>query len=149
MNKVEVVSLNKKHRVYEKKIKKITRKFLQLLKKENCRLEIFLVASRKMKFLNKKFRNKDKTANILTFVEPKKFPHPESKLKILGEIYLNADQCGFNAGQYGRGLHKSAFGQRLSALLAHGLLHLFGFSHKKKSDRIKMEAKEYFLISHV
>lgn len=132
LNKIEVVSLNKKYRVYEKKIKKITRKFLQLLKKENCYLEIFLVASRKMKFLNKKFRNKDKAANILTFIEPKKFPHPESKFKILGEIYLNAEV--------------SSLKSQVSSLLAHGLLHLFGFFHQKKSDRIKMEAKEKFLI---
>jgi len=87
-----------------------------------------------MKFLNKKFRNKDKTTNILTFVEPKNFPHPESKIKYLGEIYLNLNRISEN---------------ELSLMVAHGLLHLFDFQHHKESDRIKMEAKENFLISHV
>ncbi len=134
MNEISVVSLNNKYRFLEKKIRRITHKFLQLLKKENCHLGIFLVTSRKMKFLNKKFRNKDKTAEILTFIEPKKYPHPESKFKFLGEIYLNPDCIA---------------PENISRLAAHGLLHLFGFFHKKKSDRIRMEAKEYFLISHV
>ena len=149
MNNVAVVSLNSKHRFYEKKIKGITQKFLRLLKKKNCYLDIFLVTSSKMKFLNKKFRDKNKTTSILTFVEPKNFPHPESKLKSLGEIYLNVDSRGLHADKRGKSLRKSALSQRLSALLAHGLLHLFGFQHAKKSDRMKMEAKENFLISHV
>ncbi|MFA5083803.1 MAG: rRNA maturation RNase YbeY [Candidatus Paceibacterota bacterium] len=133
MNKISVVGLNGERRFLEGKIKKITRRFLQLLKKENCHLEIFLANSPKMEFLNKKFRNKNKTTEILTFVEPKNYPHPESKLKFLGEIYLNPDCLA---------------PENISRFIAHGLLHLFGFSHRKKSDRIKMEAKEYFLISH-
>ena len=133
MNNVAVVSLNSKHRFYEKKIKRITQKFLRLLKKKNCYLDIFLVTGPKMKFLNKKFRDKNKTTSILTFVEPKNFPHPESKLKYLGEIYLNLSYIP---------------PKDLNRLIAHGLLHLFGFQHAKKDDRIEMEAKENFLISH-
>ncbi len=148
MNKIIVTNLNKKNIFSEKKIKGVTQEFLRLLKKKNCCLDVFLVTSSKMKFLNKKFRNKNKTTSILTFVEPVNFPHPESKLKFLGEIYLNADSRGLNTDKRGRGLRKSALSQRLSALLAHGLLHLFGFQHTKKDDRIKMEAKEKFLISN-
>jgi len=133
MNKISVVSLDGKYRFLEKRIKKTTRKFFQLLKKEDCYLDIFLVTSRKMKFLNKKFRNKDKAAEILTFVEPNNYPHPETGLKFLGEIYLNPGCIA---------------PENFDRLLAHGLLHLFGFFHKKKSDRIIMEAKERFLISH-
>jgi len=134
MNKVAVVGLNNKHRFYEKKIKGTARKFLKLLEKNNCYLDIFLVTGPKMKFLNKKFRNKNKTTSILTFVEPKNFPHPESKLKHLGEIYLKFPIPN---------------SQLLITLLVHGLLHLLGYNHQKKSDRIKMETREKFLISHV
>lgn len=118
----------------KKKAKILAGKFLRLLKKKNCYLEIYLLNSQKMKFLNKKFLNKNKTSNILTFVEPENFPHPESPLKFLGEIYLKSPITNYKL---------------LITLLAHGLLHLMGFQHKKKSDRIKMEAKEKFLIFHV
>jgi probable rRNA maturation factor len=134
MNKVVVVGLDNKRRFPEKKIKKTVQKFLRLLKKKNCYLDVFLATSSQMKFLNKKFRNKNKTTSILTFVEPKNFPHPESKLKYLGEIYLNPGYIP---------------SEDFNRFLAHGLLHLFGFQHAKKGDRIKMEAKENFLISHV
>jgi probable rRNA maturation factor len=135
MNKVVVVSLNKRFRFYRKKVESIVKKILRLLKKRNCYLEIFLISSQKMKFLNKKFRNKNETTSILTFVEPQNFSHPESKLKPLGEIYLNQSLVIS---------HRS-----LVNLLAHGLLHLLGYNHQKKSDRIKMETREKFLISNV
>ncbi|TRZ64960.1 MAG: rRNA maturation RNase YbeY, partial [Spirochaetia bacterium] len=32
-------------------------------------------------------------------------------------------------------------------LLVHGLLHLFGYDHKKKNDIIKMERMENWVIS--
>lgn len=133
MNNIEIVSLDNKYLFCEKEIKAIAHKFLRLLKKNNCCLDLFLITSPKMKFLNKKFRNKNKITNILTFVEPKNFPHPETKLKYLGEIYLNLSYIPL---------------EDLNRLIAHGLLHLFGFQHAKKSDRINMETKENFLISH-
>ena len=145
MNKVAVISLNQKNTFYEGKIEKIAKKILQLLKKENCYLEIFLINKRKMKILNKKFRNPSKKqASILTFVEPKNFPHPESKLRHLGEIYLKLPITNYPAKDEARQKR-----QLLITLLAHGLLHLLGFEHRKKSDRIKMETREKFLISHV
>ena len=133
MNKIVVTSLNKKNTFYEKEIKKIAKRVLRFLKKENCCLEFFLINSRKMRILNKKFKNKNETTGILTFIEPKNFPHPESKLKPLGEIYLKSP---------------IANRQLLIAFLVHGLLHLLGYNHQKKSDRIKMETREKFLIAN-
>ncbi|MEK7624707.1 MAG: rRNA maturation RNase YbeY [Patescibacteria group bacterium] len=166
MNRISVISLNSQYCFYEKKIKETARKFLKLLEKENCHLAIFLITGSEMKFLNKKFRNKNKATDILTFVEPGNFPHPESKLKFLGEIYLNAEvpvsppaprasclsdrqaclpagrQRAGNFSPYGR----SPEGRQFSRLLIHGLLHLFGFQHRKKSDSIKMEKLEQLMI---
>jgi len=121
----------------EKRAQIITKKFLRRLKKENCYLEIYFVSGKKMKFLNKKFRGKNKSANILSFGEPENFPHPETSKKILGEIYLNSSAFA----------KSSADKQLLNTLLAHGLLHLLGFQHQRKSDRIKMEQKERWLTS--
>ncbi|OGG43692.1 rRNA maturation RNase YbeY [Candidatus Jorgensenbacteria bacterium RIFCSPLOWO2_12_FULL_42_11] len=134
MNRISVISLDDKYRFCEQKIKRITRKFFRLLKKDNCSVDFFLITGSKMKFLNKKFRNKNKTTDILTFVEPENFPHPESKLKFLGEIYLNPDCISRN---------------EFAPMIAHGLLHLFGFQHQEKGDSIKMEAREKFLISNL
>lgn len=84
-------------------------------------------------FLNKKFRNKDKAADILSFVEPKNFTLPPSKAKKLGEIYLKLPPADFPLNQ----------------LVIHGLLHLLGYTHKSKNDTILMEKREKFLISKI
>lgn len=159
MNKVSVISLDKKFKKFEKKIKIAALKILKILNKNNILVGIYLVGSQKIRFLNKKFRGKDKSTNVLSFKEPNNFPHPEferrtmrtkrgqtQKLTPLGEIYLNAELYGRDAERRGKFQRKSALSPRLSALLVHGLLHLLGYNHKKKRDRIKMEKMEQRLL---
>ena len=93
-------------------------------------MEIYLTNGRKMRFLNKKFRNKDKVANILSFEEPRNFISPPSKAKKIGEIYLKFPITDYPINQ----------------LLVHGLLHLLGFKHGSKNDRMKMEKAEQKLL---
>lgn len=137
MSKISVFSLDKKFNKFEKEIKGIALKILKILKKEDVAVEIYLVGDKIMKELNKKFRGKNKAANVLSFVEPKNFPRPEIKGKFLGEIYLNFESSILN----------SQFS--ILYLLIHGLLHLSGYAHKKKNDRIKMEKKERSLITQI
>ncbi len=85
-----------------------------------------------MKFLNKKFRGKDKAADVLSFNEPKNFVSPPSKFRRIGEIYLNVSSIKYQVSS--------------DRLLIHGLLHLLGYVHKKKNDRIKMEKIEQKLL---
>ncbi|HDH31505.1 MAG TPA: hypothetical protein ENH26_01885 [Candidatus Wolfebacteria bacterium] len=172
-NKILVVSLEKGFEKFEKEIKKTVFKALRILKKKNVSVEIYLVGSPKMRFLNKKFRGKDKTADILSFEEPKNgFIYPsssatgggESKFKRIGEIYLNLDIsqinvdetqinpphiniCGINANKkISENLRKNLRG---SVLLVHGLLHLFGYHHNKKNDKIRMDKAEQKLLLQI
>ncbi|MDP3015277.1 MAG: rRNA maturation RNase YbeY [bacterium] len=151
MNRVVVASLDKRFKKFEKKISATALKILKILNKDGVEADIYLIDSRKMRFLNKKFRGKDKTTTVLSFEEPKNFicppPAGGSKHKKIGEIYLNADLRGLDADQRGKIQRKSTLSPRLSALLVHGLLHLFGYDHQKKSDRVKMERVEKSLIS--
>ena len=90
------------------------------------------LARKVLKVLNKKFRGKNKTTSVLSFQEPRNFILPPSKQKKIGEIYLNLQ---FSNSQ-------------IPQLLIHGLLHLLGYNHQKKSDRIRMEKKEKLVISN-
>lgn len=137
MNKIVVFSLEKRLKKFEKPVFLIAVELLKIIGKNNIYLKIYLAGDKTMKFLNKKFRSKNKAADVLSFNEPNKFPHPElvsrgaaKEIKPIGEIYLNLtnDQ------------------QLTTQLLVHGLLHLLGYNHKKKSDRIKMEKTERLLI---
>lgn len=133
MNRVAVLSLEKRFKKFDGKIKKTALKILEILKKKNVSVEIYLTGNQKMRFLNKKFRRKNKSTDVLSFEEPKGFIYPpERKIKRIGEIYLNMSMINNQ--------------RSMIYLLAHGFLHLFGYNHKKKNDRIKMEKKEYLVI---
>ncbi len=109
-------------------VKKTAGKILKILKKKNLEVEIYLTNHRMMRRLNKEFRGKDKVADVLSFNEPKNFISSPSKYKKIGEIYLNMSDVRCQ-------------------LLVHGLLHLLGYDHKGKNDRIKMEKLEQYVYN--
>jgi len=127
-NKITVIVLGRFKKKTSEGVGKTAGKILKILKKKNLEVEIYLGDNRIMKRLNKEFRGKDKAADVLSFEEPRNFILPQSKFKRIGEIYLNT--VNYNYG-----------------LLIHGLLHLLGYDHKRKSDRIKMEKLEQYVYN--
>lgn len=87
-------------------------------------IDVFLVDGQTMRKLNKKYRNKDKGANVLSFTAPLNFP-----IDTLGEIYLDPKY-----------IEKK--NEDLAFMLLHGVLHILGYDHERKNDRILMEKKE-------
>ena len=79
---------------------------------------------------------REKRVSVLAFPEPRNFPHPEKSAKFLGEIYINRDVAKGNE-------------DALVYLLIHGLLHLLGYDHRKKSDTMRMERLEKKLFLRV
>ncbi len=119
----------------EKKLQKISENILK--KTIRKKADIFLLSHKEMARLKKKFLPREKgPANVLAFPEPKHWPHPGKKDAGLGEIYLNRDLAKGDTNE-------------LTRLLIHGILHLSGYSHKKKSDRIKMEKVEKYLNGEI
>ncbi len=99
-------------------------------------MDVYLAGKGQMLALNRKFRGKNSPANVLSFKENNDFIYPPSGAERLGEIYLNVP--------YVR--HRAAKNESMAVLLIHGLLHLLGYTHNKKSDRIEMERLEKSLF---
>src|SRR3989344_3502125 len=132
-NEAVVVSLNKKFKKFERGIKETVNLLLKLKNQKKSYLEIYLVDG---KFMNK---------NVLAFPTPR-FPfRPDVKGKNLGEIYLNPDYIRNEKFKIEN--KELNFDQKLRYLLSHGFLHLLGYDHKKKSDRIRMQKEEISLFS--
>ena len=74
--------------------------------------------------------------NILAFPAPKDFPRPDIKGQFLGELYLNPE--------YIKSHHED-----IDRMVIHGFLHLLGYDHDSKSDRIIMKSREQELWSKI
>ncbi|MDI6820709.1 MAG: rRNA maturation RNase YbeY [Patescibacteria group bacterium] len=135
MNKVVVVS-DLRFRKLGLHLKATIQKSLKVLNKNNLAFDVYLIKDVEMKRLNLRFRGKNKITSVLSFVASPKFPQPDLRppLRYIGEIYLAPDY-----------IEKQK--QNIELLAIHGLLHLLGYTHRKKNDKLKMEHKELEIIS--
>jgi probable rRNA maturation factor len=113
----------------EAKLARLAQKMLKALGVRDAAMDIILLDNKSITKLKARFIKKKTEPNVLSFPEPAHFPHPETKKRYLGEIYLNRDI-----------LKKSP--ERAKALLLHGVLHLLGYDHIKKADIANMEGLE-------
>ena len=123
----------------------IEKSIRQLKVKDDWEFSLALVDRRAIRRLNKKYRQRDKATDILTFVfRGKRGSWPKNDRRILGEIIICPPLPTASAQKSGQILKK-----RLAVLTIHGLLHLLGYGHREKKQRKKMEAWENKLIKTV
>ena len=126
----------------KKKIKKIFK--FNSLKKKRFSLTILLTGNSKMKYLNKKFRNKNKTTDVLSFpnlgtVDLKK----KTNTKIyLGDIVINLNKVSNKKND-------KNFKNKFNKLWIHGFLHLLGFRHKSDKEYSKMHKLENVFLNFI
>ena len=126
----------------EKKNKKLNLKGKKFFKK-NFFCTLLLSNSKEIRKLNKKFRKKNKITDVLSFPFYSK-PVLKKKLKKEKEIYLGDIIINLNKVK-GKDKIKN-FKVEFDQLWIHGLVHLFGYDHKKDREFYKMNKieKKYF-----
>ena len=141
MIKVNVLSEDKswskklrKKEIFFNNLCKLFPKKFQFIKKK-IYLTLLLSNNRNIKKLNKKFRNKNKHTDILSF------PFHQ-KSKKLNEIYLGDIIISFNYMNKPKNLSNYQFKEKVSKIFIHGFLHLLGFDHVKKNNYINMLKEE-------
>ena len=122
----------------KKKIKKIEND--KIFKKNvKFNLSILLSNSISIRLLNKKFRKKNKSTDVLSFpfYEKKRLNRiiKNEKEVYLGDIIINYSKLKKNS-------KKKQFVQHLDKLWVHALLHLFGHKHRKNLDFKRMNILE-------
>ena len=137
MIKVNVLSEEKS---WSKKIKRSQKFFDNICKKfpkkfrflnKRAYLTLLLSNNKRIKDLNRKFRNKNKHTDILSF------PF-EQKKRNLKEIYLGDIIISFNYMNKPKNLNSKEFKQKTIKIFIHGFLHLIGYDHVKEKDYKKM-----------
>jgi len=128
---------------FGQKLKKIS-KIVKFLKKKNINFTILLTNSLNMKKLNKKFRNRNKPTDVLSF--------PSFTLKSLKLIKEKNIYIGDIAVSYEIINSRSKFFFSLSEfdkVWIHGLLHLLGYDHVKNKDYYKMNKIEKRILNSI
>ena len=140
------VSVVLENKLWEKKIsnprnyikKKISKIFhFNPLKKKRLSLTMLLTGNSKMKYLNNKFRNENKTTDVLSFpirdyIESKK---NKNTAIYLGDIALNYEIINQRSKD-------SNFDLQFDKMWIHGYLHLLGYDHKEIKDYKIMKKME-------
>ena len=133
------------------------------LEYENCPYEaevsLLLTTDEEIRKLNNSARGLDRPTDVLSFPmleydapgdfsqledEPQDAFNPESGELMLGDIVISKERVMAQAEEYGHSpLREYAF------LIAHSMLHLFGYDHIEESDRLLMEERQRGIMEKI
>ena len=141
MISIDVVS---ESNLWSKKIKKPDIFFNSLTKvfpkkyrfiKKKVSLTVLLSNNKKIKKLNKKFRNKNKSTDVLSFPS-------EKKLNIKKSPYIGDIVVSYEFMNKPKTLSVLEFKSKVAKIFIHGFLHLLGYDHIKFDDFKEMLIEE-------
>ena len=141
MINIDVVS---ESNLWEKKIKKPDFFFNSLVKifprkyrfiKKKVSLTVLLSNNKNIKKLNKKFRNKNKSTDILSFPA-------EKKLNIKKSPYIGDIIISYEFMNKPKALSALEFKSKITRIFIHGFMHLLGYDHIKLKDFKEMLIEE-------
>ena len=127
--------------LFFKKICKAFPKKYQFLSKK-VSFTLLLSNNKNVKKLNKYFRNKNKSTDILSFPINKKINI--SKNTYLGDIIIS-----YNYLDKPKSQDLKSFKEKVIKIFIHGFLHLLGFNHIKNKDYSKMLREENLLYNSI
>ena len=113
-------------RLKRQDIATFARRVLRAVDAEPEELSIAFVDDDAMRELNRKFRRKNKTTDVLTF---------RGDGPLLGEIVISVDQARRQAAD-----EKHSLAAEVRYLILHGILHAMGYDHE--TDKGEMNALE-------
>jgi rRNA maturation RNase YbeY len=113
-------------------------------------LSLLLVGDGAMRRLNRRYRRKDRTTDVLAFPFRKhssrpspRAPHPVPAL--LGDIVISLPQAARQAKRAGHSLERE-----LAVLVTHGVLHLLGYDHERSArEAQRMSRREQAVLRKV
>ncbi len=114
----------------------------KVLKGENRlreNLSVAFVSAEEMQQLNKKYRNKDKPTDVLSFEKVSEFKDECSEIVICPE-YVKAKPTDATL----------SFKRELAKVLIHGILHALGYDHEiSQKEELRMFAKQDHYFSNL
>ena len=126
--------------VREGTLRRVTGKLLRLLDEGEAEVGIALVGDTRMRRLNRSYRNKDRTTDVLAFA------YREVKsdvVPLLGDVVISIPTAKRQAKALSHSLDEEVL-----RLLIHGVLHLVGYDHERsRQEARRMARKETELVA--
>ena len=113
-------------------------------------LSLLITNDRTMRSLNKKYRGKNETTDVLSFSLINTHDHllnldfvlPPEPISNIGEIIISYEQAKKQSCELFLSVE-----DELTILILHGILHLLGYDHELVKDRKIMQAKEKEILN--
>ncbi|MGH6931022.1 MAG: rRNA maturation RNase YbeY [Dongiaceae bacterium] len=120
-------------------------KLRQAARRRTIELNLVLADDRTVRRLNREFRNVDKPTNVLSFGDPAQWRvrGPATPI-VLGDVILARETVTAEAVAQGKPMKDHA-----RHLIVHGVLHLLGHDHLRRSAARKMEAIEIGVLAQL
>ncbi len=121
-------------------------------------VNLLLTMNEEIQEMNRSFRQIDKATDVLSFpmVEYEEagdfdflenadsYFHPESGELMLGDIVISKEKVISQAEEYGHSIERE-----YAFLIAHSMLHLFGYDHMEEDERTEMEQKQREILEQL
>lgn len=129
---------------------------------EDCPYEVevnlLLTMNDEIQEMNQTFRQMDRATDVLSFPmieyeEAGNFEflddamdafHPETGELMLGDIAISKEKVISQAEEYGHSIERE-----YAFLIAHSMLHLFGYDHMEENERLVMEIKQKEILEQL
>jgi probable rRNA maturation factor len=101
-----------------------------------------IVDADEIQTLNRLYRDKDKSTNVLSFPASGIEGLPQEAGTQLGDIVVCAAVVAAEAAEQGKALQ-----DHWAHMIVHGTLHLLGFDHENEAEAVAMEALEAQILA--
>ncbi len=121
-------------------------------------VNLLLTMNEEIHQMNLEFRQIDRPTDVLSFPmvdyeaagefdfleELDEYFHPESGELMLGDIVISKEKVIEQAAEYGHSVERE-----FAFLIAHSMLHLFGYDHMEDDERQVMEEKQSEILERL
>ena len=138
----EVVNRQRLTRIDVQRIATLSDATLGAVGRAGTSLSVVFVRDRAIRQLNRKYRNQDRTTDVLSFASGDALAGAEpgffiGEATFLGDVVVSVDTARQQASEAGHSVNRE-----LDELVMHGVLHLCGFDHETDSGEMnRLELK--------
>ena len=117
----------------------IHRRVAEVVKKNRneCDILVVLIGEEHMRLLYKTYKKVDRVTDVLSFF----YGVSEESHKGEGEVFICLAQAKRQAKR-----RKNTLQKEVARLLIHGCVHVYGYDHQKKRERIHMRTIEHAIM---